>query len=313
MIQQITKKLKEELIDFKKIIFLAGDASERKYFLIYENDQPNVLMVDKNSNNLKRFTHLSCLLKKYVSVPEIYTNLFSSDMLIIENFGDFKYSKILDSLDKKKIYEVAIDALVFVQKENPECNLDLYDKANFYKESNLFFDWYVKKKLVEKNKIKFVFNKIFDNFLTKIEKLPFVFVHRDYHIDNLFYLPNRSDHFKCGWIDFQDAIKGPCAYDLVSLTQDARVDVGSDLEDHLINYYLDKFKFIDKDFFLFSYKVIAIQRHLKVLGIFSRLAIRDKKRNYLKFIPRVLRMLNKNLKFPEFQQLHKILKPLLDE
>ena len=99
-----------------------------------------------------------------------------------------------------------------------------------------------------------------------------------------------------------DALVGPCVYDIVSLTQDARVDVDKEIEDNLIDFYLRKFSFIDKNLFLLSYKIIAIQRHLKVLGIFARLSKRDKK-NYLKHLPRVLKLLKLNLESNDFKTL----------
>ena len=130
-------------------------------------------------------------------------------------------------------------------------------------------------------------------------------------IDYLFYLKVKEKHFKCGWIAYHDALVGPCVYDVVSLAQDARIDVEKRTENFLIKYYLDNFKSIDKDLFLFSYTVIAIQRHLKVLGIFKRLEMRDNKKNYIKHIPRVLRLLEYNLKKNKFSSLFKILeKPL---
>ena len=145
-----------------------------------------------------------------------------------------------------------------------------------------------------------------------LENIPKVFIHRDYHADNLFFIENRKKHFKCGWIDYQDALVGPCAYDLVSLTQDARIDVDTQIERKIINYYLKSFSNINPTEFEICYKIIAIQRHLKVLGIFKRLAARDNKKNYLVHIPRVIRMLKKNLNNKEFRPISKILIPLLN-
>ena len=95
------------------------------------------------------------------------------------------------------------------------------------------------------------FNFIFSSLLEYLKELPQVLVHRDYHIDNLFYLPKRKGALKCGLIDYQDAIIGPCVYDLVSLTQDARIDVSRNLESTLVNYYLSlNLKINQKLFFI---------------------------------------------------------------
>ena len=163
-----------------------------------------------------------------------------------------------------------------------------------------------------KDKSKIDFNNEFKAFIDLLENIPKVFIHRDYHADNLFFIENRKKHFKCGWIDYQDALVGPCAYDLVSLTQDARIDVDTQIERKMINYYLKSFSNINPNEFEICYKIIAIQRHLKVLGIFKRLAARDNKKNYLVHIPRVIRMLKKNLNNKEFRPISKILIPLLN-
>ena len=311
MINEIIKKLDHKKIQFNKLSFLAGDASNRKYFLIKQENTTNVLMLDSDSKNLKKFIRISNLLKELVSIPRIITDLKEYDILIIENFDKNKFSEVLKKSNRIKLYKVALDALLHIHKNKIDKKIAYYSKKTFVDESNLFFDWYLdmSKKRVEI--LKNEFNLVFSDFLDKVYLLPCVFIHRDYHIDNLFYLKEKEKHFKCGWIDYQDALIGPCVYDIVSLAQDARIDVDSRTENFLIKYYLDNFKSIDKDLFLFSYTVVAIQRHLKVLGIFKRLEIRDNKKNYIKHIPRVLRYLELNLKKNCFGPLLKILeKPL---
>ena len=100
---------------------------------------------------------------------------------------------------------------------------------------------------------------------------------------------------------------GPCVYDLVSLTQDARINVPKNLEILLVNFYKNRMKRVDLEFFLFCYKLVGIQRHLKVLGIFCRLSIRDKKHYYIKHLPRVRRLLLSNLKDDAFKDLFLLL------
>ena len=311
MIDEIIKKLDHKKIKFDNLQFLAGDASDRKYFLIKQQNNTNVLMVDKNSENLERFIKISYLLKEHVSIPKIITDLKEDDILIIENFNKNKFSEVLKKSNRIKLYKVALDALLYIHKKKIDKKLVHYSKKIFFDESNLFFDWYLDMSKKRAELLKNEFNSIFSGFLDKVYLLPNVFIHRDYHIDNLFYLKEKDKHFKCGWIDYQDALVGPCVYDVVSLAQDARIDVEKRTENFLIKYYLDNCVSIDKDLFLFSYTVVAIQRHLKVLGIFKRLEIRDNKKNYIKHIPRVLRLLEFNLKKNKFSPLFKILeKPL---
>ena len=124
-------------------------------------------------------------------------------------------------------------------------------------------------------------------------------------------MQNRRGILKCGWIDYQDALYGPSLYDLVSLTQDARINVSKKIEEYLVNLYLEKNKIKDKEFFYFCYDLIGIQRHLKVLGIFCRLSKRDKKDTYLKHLPRVKKMLLSNLMKKKFAKLNSIIEPLI--
>ena len=311
MINEIIKKLDLKKIKFNNLRFLAGDASDRKYFLIKQENTTNVLMFDNNRKNLEKFIKISNLLKELVSIPKIISNIKEYGILIIENFDKKKFSQTLKKSNRIKLYNVALDALIYIHKNKIDKNLTHYSKKIFLNESNLFFDWYLDISKTRAEKLKNEFNSIFSGYLDKVYLLPCVFIHRDYHIDNLFYLKEKQNHFKCGWIDYQDALVGPCVYDVVSLAQDARIDVDNRTENFLIKYYLDNFKSVDKELFLFSYTVIAIQRHLKVLGIFKRLEKRDKKKNYIKHIPRVLRLLELNLKKNEFSPLFKILeKPL---
>ena len=312
MIELVLKKLHKEKVQFDDLFFLAGDASNRKYFIIEQDNKKNVLMLDNDSLNLEKFIYYTINLRTLVTVPEILLNLKKSDILILENFENKKYSQVLKNSNKEELYKTAIDSLIYIHKKEINIKIKSYTVQSFFEESNLFFEWYlIKSKEEDKLLLKEEFNKIFGKYLKCTFKLPLVFIHRDYHIDNLFYLKNRSRHFKCGWIDYQDALFGPCVYDLMSLTQDARIDVEKEFENLIIDYYLNKFKNIDRQLFLYSYNILAIQRHLKVLGIFTRLALRDKKKVYLKFIPRVKRMLQENLDRSEFKPLFKILNPLI--
>jgi len=117
MIDEITKKLDHKKIKFDNLQFLAGDASDRKYFLIKQQNNVNVLMVDKNPENLERFLKISYLLKEHVSIPEIITDLKEDDILIIENFNKNKFSELLKTSNKIKLYKVALDALLYIHKK----------------------------------------------------------------------------------------------------------------------------------------------------------------------------------------------------
>ena len=312
IIHTIENILKMERVSFEDIKFLAGDASNRKYFIIKSQNIDRVLMYDNNPESLEKFVKISNLLSDKVTVPKIFLKLKENNILIIENFGKKKFSNIVNKTNQNSLYLLATDALIHVHKQKINYNLDFYDQNKFTNESNLFFEWFLQEDSSLKDKSKQDFNNEFKSFINLLKNIPNVFIHRDYHVDNLFFIENKDKHFSCGWIDYQDALIGPCVYDLVSLTQDARIDVDNKLERKIINYYLESFGNIDPTEFEICYKVVAIQRHLKVLGIFKRLAVRDNKKNYLVHIPRVIKMLKKNLSSREFRKIFKILIPFLN-
>ena len=307
---KIKKILEKEKIEVKKLFLLAGDASNRKYFQYFSSKKNYVIMYDNDEKTLKDFIKVTKILKKVVVVPSIIHDFSKQSILVLENFGPTKYSEIITKKNRKKIYRLAVDTIFDIQKiRNPD--LSKYSLNMFIAESNLFFDWYVKNlKNAEINLLKNEFNSLFKSYLSRID-IPQVLVHRDFHIDNLFYL-SKSNSIKCGLIDYQDAVIGPCTYDLVSLTQDARIDVSKQLEYELINYFLEEnFKIKRKDFML-SYNLLAIQRHMKVLGIFCRLSLRDNKNQYLQHLPRVKKMLYENLKKKKFEKFNSLLSPVLN-
>ncbi len=307
---KIKKILEAKKIEFEKISLLAGDASNRKYFEYFSSKKSYVIMFDNDEKNLKDFIKVTKILKKFAVVPSIICDFSKQSILVLENFGSTKYAEIVTKKNRKKIYRLAVDTIFDIQKiRNPD--LPKYSLNMFIKESNLFFDWYLNNfNRQETNLLKKKFNLLFKSYFSFLEKTPQVFVHRDFHIDNLFYI-YKPKNIKCGLIDYQDAVIGPCAYDLVSLTQDARIDVPKQLEQELVNYFLKENKKIKREDFVLSYNLLAMQRHMKVLGIFCRLQIRDNKGQYLQHLPRVENMLYENLQKEKFEKFNSLLSPLL--
>ena len=307
---KIKKILENEKIEVKKLSLLAGDASNRKYFQYFSSKKDYVIMFDNDEKNLKDFIKITKILKKFVVVPSIIHDLSKQSILVLENFGPTKYAEIITKKNRKKMYRLAIDTIFEIQKIKNQ-DLPKYSLNMFIAESNLFFDWYLKNFKSNKiNLLKKEFNALFKSYLACID-IPQVLVHRDFHIDNLFYL-SKSNSVKCGLIDYQDAVIGPCTYDLVSLTQDARIDVPKQLECELVNYFLEVNLKIKREDFMLSYNLLAIQRHMKVLGIFCRLSLRDNKDQYLQHLPRVKKMLYENLKKEKFEKFNSLLSPLLN-
>ena len=315
VLKHLENKLSLLDISYDKLDFLAGDASNRKYFEVSKDKMVNILMLDSSGKkNIINFINKTVFFQKLgINVPEIYKSYPENGILILENFGKNKFSEIIVKKNEEKLYKVAIDSLLFLHKKEASQELDYFDKHTLLQEVELFFKWYLlfRGKKVKDKQIQ-RFKNSFLKFLEEPMKLPIVNIHRDFHVDNLFYLEERQGIKKCGWIDYQDALKGTIVYDLMSLVEDARRDINESMKKKLISYYLSKTKNINQEHFIFSLKIIAIQRHLKVLGIFARLHIRDKKSSYLLHIPRVVQMLRSNLESPVFKSLRKIINPLIE-
>ena len=130
---------------------------------------------------------------------------------------------------------------------------------------------------------------------------------RDYHAENLMWLPDRSDNRRVGLLDYQDALAGNPAYDIASLLKDARREVPKKLQEELIKYFLKKTN-LDHAVFSRDYSILSAQRNLKIIGIFSRLSIRDNKSSYLDLIPRVWKNLQDDLKHPSLNELSEFIK-----
>ena len=303
---EIISRLDKNKIQYSSLKSLATDASNRKYFLISQNGLSHVLMYDDGpKENISKFLDITKTFSDFsLSVPRIISSYENDGILIIENFGSNKYSEILNKKNKEKLYKVAIDSLIHLHQFPANKKLKNYSKENYLEESFLFFDWYLKyKKKKFNNSTKEEFKNLLLEHLKIIDLLPRVYVHRDFHIDNLFFLSDRNGFKQCGWIDYQDALIGCPAYDIMSLLEDARLDVDQNIAQQLTDYYVKKSKNINLKIFLISFQVIAIQRHLKVLGIFARLSLRDKKETYSRHFPRILRMIRKNLANERFKNL----------
>ena len=171
-------------------------------------------------------------------------------------------------------------------------------------ESLLFIDWYLEKRkgeLVSSNQKK-EFTEILYDFYENIKPQSSTLVLRDYHVDNLFYLNNQKSLKQVGLIDFQDAVIGSPLYDLASLLEDVRRPLQRNLQKKLLEFYIKAININAEDAEK-EMRFFSIQRNLKILGIFCRLSIRDKKDNYLKYLPNVVTFIRNNLQDPFFNNL----------
>ena len=162
--KKILNILKSKKIFVEDLSFLAGDASDRKYFLAKYLRKKVVIMFDANKKDLYRFLKITKSLDRKISVPKVYDVFKEDGLAVIENFGNSKYSKIINKNNSKELYQLAVENLIFIQKQKISIKLPQYDIPKFLDESNLFFDWYLpfselRKKILKMNLILFL--KIF--------------------------------------------------------------------------------------------------------------------------------------------------------
>ena len=227
-----------------------------------------------------------------IKAPKLLKNNYKKNFIEVNDLGNTTLLKLLKNRkNKKKIFMGVLDLLSKVQEINKFYSKDFtgrkykmvrYTKDKLLREAYLFNEWYLPRKLRKKklNKFKKRFKKIFLR-LSKAIKLPNdVFVHRDFHVSNIM-LKQKKFHL----IDSQDAVIGNPAYDLASLIDDVRFKTSNNLKKDMFNSFLKKY--LNRDFKKFEndFLILSVLRNFKILGIFSRLAKRDKKNRYLKYIP----------------------------
>ncbi|HEV2865183.1 MAG TPA: phosphotransferase, partial [Allosphingosinicella sp.] len=219
-------------------------------------------------------------------------------LLLLEDFGDDRVGPLLqrEPSREREIYEKAVDLLARLAAQPAPPDLPPYDDAAMTREVALFTEWHLPALSLEVNESGYLaaWREAWEDVLRIVQNNP-VLVLRDYHADNLMVLPDRSD---LGLLDFQDALAGHAAYDLVSLLQDARRDVSPELEEAMIERYCAAANVADPDLFRAHYEVLGAQRNIKIVGIFTRLWRRDGKSHYLPLQPRVWAYVERNLAHP---------------
>ena len=305
-----------------KLIPLSGDASFRKYYrkFIREKKLTTIIVTSKKEKykNLLVYSAINqFLLRQNIKTPRTLFKNYKKGYIEIEDFGNTTVYKLLKkSRNKFKIYKEIVDLLIKLQKIRPKkiknfsdknCKLENYTIKNLNKESNLFFDWYLplilKKKQIKK--VKTILKKKLQKIYKGLKFKNNIFVHRDFHVSNLMKIKN-----KIGVIDSQDAIIGNPAYDLSSLIDDVRIKIPNKLKKNIFNYYLCKGPKVYKNRrsdFMHDFNILSVQRNLKIIGIFSRLFKRDKKKQYLKLLPYAWQILEVRLKEKIFSEVSYIL------
>ena len=279
----------------KRLKKIKGDASLRSFIRKSEKNFSSILVYakkDKNKNLLIYDSINKILNKNKILAPLMYKENYKKSFIEIEDFGDKTIYKLLKKTKSKfNYFKKVIKLLKQIQSikdksienfKNKKYKIPIYKRKILIQEANLFYDWYVKKNLPKNKSRKFAkdFRKIITRLSSKLQLRNNVFVHRDFHVSNLMLVKD-----KIGIIDNQDALIGNKAYDLASLVDDVRIKTSKGLKNKIYNYYVKKFSETEKIKIKNDFEILSVLRNLKIIGIFTRLAVRDRKRSYLKLIP----------------------------
>ena len=282
-----------------EILPLAGDASPRRYFRIRRAGESAVLMdAPPEHEDLGPFLSVAGhLLDRGFSPPRPLAVDRDKGLLLLEDFGDDRMAPLLlrQPEREQEVYEQAVDILARLVAEPAPKDLAPYDDEAMAREVALFPDWYVPALGMKVDLETWLpaWRTAWAGLVETVARAP-VLVLRDYHADNLMIRPGAEP----GLLDFQDALAGHPAYDLVSLLQDARRDVSPELEERMIARFVESAGIEDGEAFRADYEILGAQRNTKILGIFTRLWRRDGKAHYLQFQPRVWSYMERNLAHP---------------
>jgi N-acetylmuramate 1-kinase len=284
-----------------EILPLAGDASFRRYFRVIAPGRQAVLMDAPPPNEDPRpfiaiAEHLSGL---GFAAPAILASDLQHGLVLLEDFGDARMREVVDAApeSEQRIYADVVTLLARLH-QSPAADLPAYSRKELHREAGLFTEWYCP--AIELTVDVDAYRAAWDAAFDRIEG-PVVTVLRDYHAENIMLIEGRSGEDALGLLDFQDALAGHPAYDLVSLLQDARRDVSLELEANMRAVYMAAAR--PGTEFDAAYAVLGAQRNAKIIGIFTRLWKRDGKARYLSYLPRVWAYLERDLDHPALAEI----------
>ncbi|MFZ4690563.1 MAG: aminoglycoside phosphotransferase family protein [Polymorphobacter sp.] len=280
-----------------RIAPLAGDASFRRYFRVHQGDATAVLMdAPPDKEDSRPFLAIGKALHDLgFSAPQPLAADLEQGLILLEDFGDDRVGPVLarDPAQERQVYETAVDILAALHA-HPAGEVPPYTEPELLREARLFPDWYLPAVgLAEAAGYDAAWAPLWPTVLAG----PPVLTLRDYHADNLMII-DRPGLRGLGLLDYQDALAGHPAYDLVSLLQDVRRVVSPDLEAAMLARYIAARPGIDEAAFRTAYDILGAQRNIKILGVFTRLYVRDGKANYPAFHPRLWELVGRNLERP---------------
>jgi hypothetical protein len=306
--------------DNYQLLPASQDASFRRYFRLMDENQKSVIIMDAppDKESLSPFIEIAQdWVQSGISVPRIRDYSRQLGLMVLEDFGSQTMLNILEDDNRQLVYKTAIDELTLIQQHRAGHVLPQYSNQLLLNEMQLFVDWYLAKQcnyVLSRSELPEM-QRVFKFLADTANAQQKVNVHRDFHSRNLMYRTDRS----LGVIDFQDAVYGPVSYDLVSLLKDCYFKHAENEREALIDYYLGsansniQLAKINRADFIRDFDLMGVQRHLKAIGIFSRLYHRDGKADYLKDIPRTASYIQDlDGLYPELDILQQILSESLE-
>ena len=277
---------------------LAGDASFRRYFRVTAPGRRAVLMdAPPPHEDPRPFVEVARYLQAHgFAAPAILAADVEQGLVLLEDFGDARMAEVIAETPalEEGVYARAVDLLLDLASKPAMPGLAPYDMAVCMREVGLFTEWYAPALSLEVDQAGF--EAAWRAVLAPVASQGTATVLRDYHAENIMLLPDSRRSHGLGLLDFQDALAGHPAYDLVSLLQDARRDVSPAVEQAMLARYRDRTQ--SSSDFAAAYAVLGAQRNAKIIGIFTRLWKRDSKPRYLEFLPRMWGLLERDLAHP---------------
>lgn len=296
--------------------FLAGDASARRYERLTNPDGITAVLMDappESGEKIQPFVQISRHLSAHgFSAPEIYAEDAEAGLILLEDLGDDLFTRVIsaDPQSETQLYQAACDVLIRLhQIDCPP--LTVFDPSLMTEQAGLVFPSY--QQVITGQPMPDAlasFQTVLKDILARYTQAKPVMILRDYHAENLLWLPDRIGVAQVGLLDFQDALIGHPAYDLVSLLQDIRCTVSPETETATIRHYITQTG-TDEQPFKTAYAVLGVQRNLRILGVFARLATEYGKPHYVDLIPRVWDHVTRGLQHPALTPLADILIPAL--
>ena len=316
----LLNKISSKYKDYK-VEKIKGGASKRFYYRL--SGKSNSVICLDSSNEIKDYNNLlkvhSYLSKINISIPDIYENDDVNNILILEDFGNLRFDKILESYSLKSLLECAVKTLTILKNEiifDSSKDLSIYNYNTFKSEISEFPNYYypyVYSKEIPKD-LSEEFYECWQQYYDSLNFNFVNFIHKDFNFNNLIYLPSRKDHLRCGILDFQSAFWGENCWDLFSLLEDSRIYFDDQFNDHFIKlYYHCTSQNIEFEDFREKYYMLNCSRQTRLLGRWVKLSKELNQSFYLNFIDVTKKRLLKGFEKINRKDLRSVYNKLLPE